>query len=149
MSTILEKTAPIHISYEIICEADLIPPKKAYFELLAHPAKIKVCTLSEEIAKINNIPKGNSRTIKLLATGIVTHIINVKNNVKIGAIKKMGTFAFAGKRSSFENAFKPSANGWSTPKKPTVLGPFLLCILLNTLRSTKVNRAIDNKIKIV
>jgi hypothetical protein len=31
---------PRATSYEIICAADLKPPRKAYFELLDHPAKI-------------------------------------------------------------------------------------------------------------
>lgn len=33
-------TSPIETSYDIICEADLIAPKNAYFELLAQPAII-------------------------------------------------------------------------------------------------------------
>ena len=45
---------PIETSYEIICAADLNAPKKAYFELLDHPAIITECTLKEDIVKIYN-----------------------------------------------------------------------------------------------
>jgi hypothetical protein len=38
-TTTLNTVKPIEISYEIICAADLIAPKKAYFELLDQPAK--------------------------------------------------------------------------------------------------------------
>ena len=41
---------PIETSYEIICAAERNAPKKAYFELLDHPAIITECTLKEEIA---------------------------------------------------------------------------------------------------
>jgi len=43
---------PIETSYEIICAADRNAPKKAYFELLDHPAIITEWTLNDEIANI-------------------------------------------------------------------------------------------------
>lgn len=44
---------PIDTSYEIICAADRNEPKKAYLELLAHPAIIIPYTFNDEIAKTN------------------------------------------------------------------------------------------------
>ena len=44
--------APRETSYEIIWAADRRPPRKAYLELLDHPAIITECTLSEDSAKI-------------------------------------------------------------------------------------------------
>ena len=45
---------------------------------------------------------------------------------------------------SFNINFTPSANACNKPKKPTTLGPLLLCIAAKTLRSYKVKKAIDN-----
>jgi len=42
---------PIETSYEIIWAAERKAPKKAYLELLDHPAIITECTLKEEIVK--------------------------------------------------------------------------------------------------
>jgi hypothetical protein len=44
---------PIDTSYETICAALRIAPKKAYFELLAQPERITPYTANPEIAKIN------------------------------------------------------------------------------------------------
>ncbi len=44
--------APRETSYESICAAERRPPRKAYFELLDHPALITEWTLREERAKI-------------------------------------------------------------------------------------------------
>jgi hypothetical protein len=46
---------PIETSYEIIWAADLSDPKKAYFELLDHPAIMIPYTFRDEIAKIKRI----------------------------------------------------------------------------------------------
>ncbi len=50
-STTLSKIIPKAISYDIICAADLKAPKKAYFELLDHPAMIIECTLRDDKAR--------------------------------------------------------------------------------------------------
>ena len=47
---------PIETSYETICAADLIAPKKGYFELDAHPPIIIPYTPSDETAKRYKIP---------------------------------------------------------------------------------------------
>lgn len=47
-------TKPMETSYDIICAAERNAPRKAYFELLAHPAIIILYTLNDDIAKINN-----------------------------------------------------------------------------------------------
>ncbi len=44
--------APRETSYEILCAAERRPPRKAYLELLDHPALITECTLRDERAKI-------------------------------------------------------------------------------------------------
>lgn len=84
-----------------------------------------------------------------LATGIVNHITKVKKKVNTGANKKIGRFAFVGRINSLVTSFKPSANGCNNPKKPTVFGPRLRCILLNTFLSTNVKIAIEPNIGII
>jgi hypothetical protein len=47
---------PKETSYEIICAADLRAPRKAYLELLAHPAIMIPYTFKPETAKRNKTP---------------------------------------------------------------------------------------------
>ena len=47
---------PIETSYETICAAERNPPKKAYFELLAHPDIIIPYTPKEDTANRYKIP---------------------------------------------------------------------------------------------
>jgi hypothetical protein len=56
-------TTPKETSYEIICAAERSPPKKAYLELLDHPAMITVCTPNPERANIYSNPKLKSLNI--------------------------------------------------------------------------------------
>lgn len=46
---------PIATSYEIIWADERSAPRKAYFELLAHPAIIIPYTFNDEMANINRI----------------------------------------------------------------------------------------------
>ncbi len=137
-----EKVAPIANSYEIICEADLIPPKKAYLELLDHPANIIPYTLNDEIESINNVDNGRLIDINPLCDGIISHIKIVQKNVNNGAIKNSKIFEFEGTINSFSSNLTPSAIGCKRPNRPVVFGPLRLCILLIVLRSNNVKNAI-------
>jgi hypothetical protein len=121
-----KNTVLIQISYEIICEADLILPKKAYLELLDQPEKIIPCTLRDEIANKNNIEKLDSKTLCPGYNGINIKIKIVKKKVMTGDKKKINKFELEGIMISFINNFKPSANGCKKPSIPVRLGPFLL-----------------------
>jgi hypothetical protein len=49
---------------------------------------------------------------------------------------------------SLANNLKPSAIGCNNPKKPTILGPLLLCIEANNFLSNSVKKATLNKTQI-
>lgn len=74
----------MHNSYDIICDAERMLPKKAYLELLDQPEKIIVCTLKEEIIKINSKRNGSSIDTKFELSGNINQIINVKKKVNTG-----------------------------------------------------------------
>jgi hypothetical protein len=87
-------TVPIHISYEIICDAARTPPKNAYLELLAQPENITVCTLIVPRIITSNRTYCNSITTKALDTGIINQTPNIKNNDNNGAAIKINTLEF-------------------------------------------------------
>jgi len=108
-------TAPKETSYEIICAAERKPPKKAYFELLDHPAIIILCTPKDDMANINKRLKLKS-AIAVASPILITHqLVKANANVKIGANKKIIVLALFGKIDSFTKSFKPSAIGWNNP----------------------------------
>jgi hypothetical protein len=72
----------------------------------------------------------------------------VKLKVIIGEIKNKKNVELDKYSTSFKSNFKPSAKGCKKPKIPSILGPLLRCILLKTLRSSNVKKAIPNSIKI-
>ena len=78
-----------------------------------------------------------------LANGITNQAAKLRNNVKTGEKKKINLFDSKGKTVSFVINFKASANGCNKPKKPTILGPLLLCIKAIILRSNKVKNATE------
>ena len=70
--------------------------------------------------------------------GIIAHPTKLIKKVSIGANIKLKVFAFVGITDSFNNSFRPSANGCNKPKKPTEFGPKRCCIPPITLRSASV-----------
>ena len=70
--------------------------------------------------------------------GNIDQLTKLIKNVKIGAKIKLNVFEFVGITASFIRSFKPSANGWSRPKKPTEFGPKRCCIAPIIFRSAKV-----------
>lgn len=70
--------------------------------------------------------------------GIIDQPIKLKKNVKIGAKIKLKVLELVGITDSFNNNFKPSANGCNKPKKPTELGPYRCCIPPIIFRSANV-----------
>lgn len=141
------KTKPIHTSYEIICAADLNPPKNAYLELLDQPENIIPYTLKDEIVNKYNNEKGKSIKTLFSPNGITTHNKILQKKVNTGANKKINRLELLGNTISLIKAFNPSAIGCKKPKKPTTLGPLLRCIEAIALRSTRVVRAIVNNKK--
>ena len=114
---------------------DLRAPKKAYFELLAHPAIITPYIDNDEIAKIYNIPTLILASTKFSDIGITLHAI--KDNPKdiMGAKTKITLLALAGIIVSLENNFTPSAKGCNNPNMPTTFGPFRYCTAAMTFLS--------------
>ena len=70
--------------------------------------------------------------------GIIDQPTRLKKKVKIGAKIKLNVLEFVGITDSFKSNLRPSAKGWSKPKKPTLFGPNLCWIAPITLRSAKV-----------
>jgi hypothetical protein len=126
------------ISYEIICAALRNAPRKAYFELDDHPARISPYTESEDIASTYNIPKFKSATTEFILNGIVAQFIKARAKNITGALTNKILFAFIGNSISFTNSFNPSAKGCSKPNGPTTEGPRRLCIAAITFLSRRV-----------
>jgi hypothetical protein len=119
---------PMDTSYEIIWAVERKEPKKAYFELLDQPAKIIPYTPNADIIKMKSTPSSTSTKDPQTVYGITVHASKLKVNVNKGANKKSKLFELNGTIASFTNNFAPSANGCNNPRKPTTLGPRLLCI---------------------
>jgi hypothetical protein len=88
-SRIDTRVEPSATSYEIIWAADRSPPRKAYLELLDHPAIITEWTLSEEIAKIYRIPRRKSDSIDPSPIGNTAHPASASAKVKTGDSRKI------------------------------------------------------------
>jgi len=131
-------------SYETICDAERIAPKKAYFELLDHPAIKMPKTPNEDIPKITKIAKSISDNKICSSKGRTIQNDKLNENVNNGASKKRTRFACVGNTDSFNNNFKPSAKGCKRPNNPTTLGPFLRCIAPKIFLSHKVTYATAN-----
>jgi len=83
---------PIETSYEIICAAARIAPKKAYFELLDHPDNNKAYTLTEETANKYNIPILISAITPPSLYGITAQLVKARVKQITGDIIKIPTF---------------------------------------------------------
>jgi hypothetical protein len=126
-STLVEKLAvpairmseisvePRPTSYEILCAADRSPPRKAYLELLDHPALITECTLSDEIAKRNSSPSRKSARNAPSPIGNTIHPVLASPKVKIGDTRKMNVLALLGRIDSLTKSFIASVSGWNRP----------------------------------
>ena len=55
---------------------------------------------------------------------------------------------FCGEKNSFTISFNPSKTGWIIPNKKILLGPRRAWVKESNFRSSKVKKAILNKIKI-
>ena len=102
---------PIAISYAMICAADLIEPRKAYFELDAQPARITPYTLNDVKARINNNPALMFEIIKNSDNGITDQTNNEGTNINIGAVRNIALLALEGIIISLETNFRTSAMG--------------------------------------
>ena len=89
--------------------------KKAYFELLDHPAIITECTLKDDIAKIYNKPTFKFDKANPSPKGTTTQPDNANPKVNTGAKIKIIILELFGKIVSFKNNFNPSANGCNNP----------------------------------
>lgn len=147
--TIFKSATPIAISYETICAAERNDPKKAYLELLDHPAITTECTANEEITKRYKTLKLKSTIEILFSKGITTQLAKAKVKLKIGAIIKIIKFELFGKILSFNKSLSPSAIACKSPKKPITVGPVLRCIYPKVCRSKTVKKATEINTKII
>ena len=118
------RVVPRVTSYEIIWAAERSPPIKEYLELLAHPAIITECTLSDDRANTYSTPRRKSTSIAPSPMGNTIQPAIARPKVKIGEIRKISTLALLGRIDSLTNSLRPSASGWKRPKKPTIFGPW-------------------------
>lgn len=81
-------------------------------------------------------------TVKELK-GNTTQFNRLKAKIKIADKRNSKKLVETGIIVSLKISLKASAKGCNTPKKPTKLGPLLLCIEAITFRSNKVNSATD------
>ena len=136
---------PIETSYDTICAADLIAPKKGYLELEAHPPIIIPYTPNDETAKRYKIPTLISARTKSSPNGITAHDIHANVIVPTGANTNTSLFELAGIIISLKIYFNASANDWNKPNGPTTLGPLRFCTKAQTLLSSQTIIATETK----
>ena len=132
-------------TYDTICAADLIAPKKGYLELEAHPPIIIPYTPNDETAKRYKIPTLMSARTKSSPNGITAHDINANVIVTTGANTNTSLFELAGIIISLKIYFNASANDWNKPNGPTTLGPLRFCTKAQTLLSSQTIIATETK----
>ena len=86
------------------------------------------CDRSKKILRNTNVTQKNYYKRNLL------HLKKIE--------QKENLFAFVGTIISFTINFNPSANGWSNPQTPTILGPKRRWIAAIPFRSANVKNAI-------
>ena len=101
---------PIDTSYDTICAADLIEPKKGYLELDAQPPIIMPYTPKDETAKRYSMPTLISAKTKFWSKGITAQAINASVIVTIGARMKIILLDVAGIMISLKRYFNASAS---------------------------------------
>jgi hypothetical protein len=120
---------------------DLNAPKKAYLELLDHPAIIMFNVFSDEIINIYSMPTLMSETTTKSLKGIANQALKLKINKTRGPRKNKNAEAFSGTGFSLIISLSASAIGCKIPKKPVQFGPRRFCIAPKTLRSNNVKKA--------
>jgi hypothetical protein len=113
-------------------------PKKAYFELLAQPAKIIPYTPKDETTKTKSNPTSTSIKAPSAVYGINPQFAKLKIKVKTGAKTNKKLLAFTGTIDSLIKSFNPSAKGCNIPQIPTTFGPLLRCTAAIIFRSKRV-----------
>jgi hypothetical protein len=78
-------TRPSETSYEIICAAERMAPRNAYFELLAHPASMIPYTAKQDVANKYKIPTLISAMTTPSAKGMTAQAAKLNPKVRIGA----------------------------------------------------------------
>src|SRR6267142_4653474 len=129
---------PIDSSYDTICAAERIAPRKAYLEFDAQPATITPYTPIELNARMYSSPALMSASTTSGAKGITAHAASAGVSISTGASRNRPLFALVGTMISFISSFTPSAIGCSSPAGPTRLGPMRIWIQPISLRSHSV-----------
>ena len=112
-------------SYEIVWATPRNAPKRAYFELDAHPAPRVVYTFKLETAIKNRMPRGIKKAA--YGWGYKDHSRRARIKVMIGDRMYGEVFDSVGFVCSFRNNFSASAKGCGIPIIPTLLGPLRSC----------------------
>ena len=96
------------------------------------------------------MPIFRSRAIKLMPNkfpnGIQTKTITDGTTAKNGASHQTGLSTPSGVIFSFKRSFMTSATDWSTPCQPTRIGPYLVWIWADTLRSHHIRNIAETAI---
>jgi hypothetical protein len=95
-------------------------------------------TFKDDIDNMNKTPRFKFDITRPLPKGITDQINKPNKNKRKGEKTNRNFTEGATKIISFIKSFNPSAKGCRSPKKPTTLGPFLLCIVPITFLSTNV-----------
>lgn len=98
----------------------------AYFELEAQPDHRMEYTARLDMARRKRRPK--LRSVRGKGRGRGIQIVIARRRASMGVrINRTGE-EVDGRTGSLINNFTPSATGWSSPKGPTIFGPFRACI---------------------
>lgn len=113
-------------SYEIVCATARSAPIKAYLELEAHPDQRREYTARLDMARRNKRPR--FRSVRENGSGRGIQMVRARRRARIGVVMNRRGDEVDGRMGSLMNSFTPSAIGWSSPKGPTMFGPFRDCM---------------------
>lgn len=113
-------------SYEMVWATARNAPIRAYLELEAHPDHRIEYTARLDMVSRNSSPRLRSARGNGIGSGVQIEI--ARRRASIGVVMKRIGDEDEGRMGSLMNSFTPSARGCSSPKGPTMLGPFRFCM---------------------
>lgn len=113
-------------SYEMVWATARNAPIRAYFEFEAHPDHRMEYTARLDIASIKSSPRFRSVKENGIGRGIQIEI--ARRRASMGVVMNMIGEDVDGRIGSLIKSFTPSARGCSSPKGPTMFGPFRPCM---------------------
>ena len=137
-SSTVTSTKPMASSYDSIWAEARSAPRNAYLEFEAQPATITPYTPIEVMAMMYSRPALTLARTTSGPNGTTAQAARAGISVTTGATTNSTLLAWLGTTTSLVSSLNTSANGCSSPLKPTRFGPMRTCMAPIILRSQYV-----------